>query len=90
MKSISDHAHSPSVVPFAGLTVIHGNSTTITLSCKAGKRCPAVCSGGILTVGDISVRLTCEHARNLADRARDAVDAAVISSLPVPTGRTIQ
>lgn len=90
MKSVSDHAHSPSFITFAGPTVIHGNSTTIALPCEAGRRCPASCSGGLLTIGDTSVRLTCEHARNLADRARDAVDATVLGSLPVPTGRTIQ
>lgn len=90
MKRISDHAHSESVVSFAGPTVICGNATTIALLCEEGRRCPAICSGGLLTIGDISVRLSCEHSRNLAARAREAIDAAVLGSLPVPIGRTIQ
>lgn len=71
-----------------GPTILHGSSTTIALPCEAGRRCPAICSGGLLTIGDTSVRLSCEHARNLVERAREAIDATVLGSLPIPSGQT--
>jgi hypothetical protein len=35
-----------------------------------------------LNIGDVSVHLACEHAHNLADRVQEAIDAAVLGTLP--------
>lgn len=63
-------------------TSIHGNSISLHTWCPADGRCLALCQGGLLVLGDVSVPLSCEHAKNLADRAREAIDATVLGSLP--------
>lgn len=40
------------------------------------------CCGGYLTVGTTRLWLNAEHASNLADRVRSAIDEAVISASP--------
>ena len=69
--------------------VLRGHAVVIHVPCESSTHCTAICPGGRLVMGDVTVGLRCEHARNLMDRAREAVDAAVLGSLPVPSGRTI-
>lgn len=71
-------------------TSIYGNSISLHIRCPAHSRCPALCQGGLLILGDVSVPLSCEHANNLADRAREAIDATVLGSLPPACGRRLQ
>jgi len=72
------------------VTSIHGNSVSLHIWCPTDQRCPPMCQGGLLVLGDISVPLSCEHATNLAERAREAIDAVVIGSLPPTCGCRFQ
>lgn len=71
-------------------TSIHGNSISLHIWCPTQASCPALCQGGLLVLGDVSVPLSCEHAKNLADRAREAIDATVLGSLPPACGCRLQ
>lgn len=45
------------------------------------------CCGGYLTVGSTRLWLDPDHASNLADRVRSAIDQTVLSNLPSSTKR---
>jgi hypothetical protein len=62
--------------------VIRGHATSLIVPCGRRGPCPPACCGGTLNIGDVSVHLACEHAHNLADRVQEAIDAAVLGTLP--------
>lgn len=62
--------------------VIRGHATALILACGGTGPCSPVCCGGTLNIGDVSVHLACEHAHNLAERVQEAIDAAVLGTLP--------
>lgn len=70
--------------------VLNGNVASLTVICHRQIACPTDCRGGILRIGDVSVELSCTHAHNLADRVREAVDATILGTLPLPVKPTIQ
>ncbi|GAA0761078.1 hypothetical protein FHS52_001203 [Erythromicrobium ramosum] len=70
--------------------VLIGNVASLTVICDRQIACPADCRGGILRIGDVSVALSCTHAQNLAERIREAIDATVLGTLPLPVKPTIQ
>jgi hypothetical protein len=45
------------------------------------------CCGGHLTVGSARIWLDPDHASNLADRVRAAIDQAVLSNFPSPANQ---
>lgn len=45
------------------------------------------CCGGYLTVGSARLWLNPDHASNLAERVRAAIDQAVLSNFPSPTNQ---
>lgn len=71
-------------------TIVHGHSLSLHIWCPTDDLCPPLCQGGKLILNDISVSLSCEHARNLADRAREAIDATVLGCLPPACGCRLQ
>lgn len=77
------------VVPAHPL-VIRGNATALIVACGRTEPCSAVCCGGTLKIGDISVHLECHHAHNLVDRVREAIDATVLGTLPLASQRLVQ
>lgn len=70
--------------------VLIGNVASLTVICARQIACPAGCRGAILRIGDVSVALSCTHAQNLAERIREAIDAAILGTLPLPIKPTIQ
>lgn len=70
--------------------VIRGHATSLIIACGRIGPCSPVCCGGTLNIGDVSMHLACEHAHNLADRVQEAIDAAVLGTLPLPRPRLVQ
>lgn len=71
-------------------TLINGHLVTLEVHCAGALICPTLCLGGNLTIGDVTVRLSCAHADNLIDRVREAIDATVLGTLPLPRPSSTQ
>lgn len=71
-------------------SIIRGHSVSLHIWCPEDGPCSSHCQGGTLILSDISIALSCEQARNLADRSREAVDATILGCLPPTCGSRLQ
>lgn len=90
MSEIAHARQIPEILAQHGPTIIRGHSVSLHIWCQEHDLCSPHCQGGTLVLDDISVTLSCEHARNLADRAREAIDATVLGCLPPTCGCRLQ
>lgn len=90
MSQIAEARAAPVILAQKAPLAIQGHSVSLHIWCPMDEPCPPHCQGGTLIFEDVSVALSCEHARNLADRAREAIDATVLGCLPPTCGCRLQ
>lgn len=67
-----------------------GNIVSLRVGCAGAADCHALCSGAHLVMDDVTVPISCDHAANLAERVREAIDATILGSISMKAGKMVQ